>query len=163
MPEVPHDAGVWLGALLIVVGTIGIVVPVLPGLLVVLGGVLLWAFSVGTTTAWTVFAVALVWFAAGVGLQYLVPGRRMRANGVGVLTLMLAVVAGIIGFVVFPVLGAPLGFVGGIFVIEAARSRPGEAWARTKLALRAVAQSMGIELLAALAIGVTFLVGVLLT
>src|SRR6185436_7264648 len=42
------------------VGLVGILVPILPGLVLVLGAILVWAIDVGGATAWTVFAVASV-------------------------------------------------------------------------------------------------------
>ncbi|RAE62796.1 DUF456 domain-containing protein, partial [Burkholderia multivorans] len=46
-----------LVALGILVGCIGIVVPVLPGSILIGIGVLIWAFVIGTPTAWIVFAI----------------------------------------------------------------------------------------------------------
>ena len=68
--------------LLIIVGLIGIVVPILPGLLLVLGGVLVWALVEGSPLAWTIFAVSVVITIVGYVLQYTLPGRRMRERGV---------------------------------------------------------------------------------
>ncbi len=160
----PDGAGVWIPALLIVAGLIGIVVPVLPGLVLTLAGVLVWALAAGSRTAWVVFGVGTVLYAAGVVAQYLVPGRRMREQGVGTLTLVLAVVVAVVGFFVIPVLGAPIGFVVAIYLVELSSTRNAAvAWARTRAALRAVAVSMGIELMTGLAIALTWVVGVLLT
>ena len=47
-----------LVAVAIAVGIAGIIVPVLPGTMLVLGAILVWALEIGTTTAWVVFAVA---------------------------------------------------------------------------------------------------------
>lgn len=147
--------------LLILVGLIGIVVPVLPGLVLVLGGVLVWALVEGTTLAWGVFAASVVVTVAGYVLQYTLPGRRMRERGVSSSTLFLAVLLGIVGFFVIPVVGAIVGFVLGIFVVELGRSRDrAQAWVRTKHALVAVLHSMGIELAAGLAITALYVVGV---
>ena len=46
-----------LVALAIAVGLVGILVPILPGSVLILGGVLVWALDVRGTTAWAVFAV----------------------------------------------------------------------------------------------------------
>ena len=147
--------------LLILVGLVGIVVPVLPGLVLVLGGVLVWALVEGTPLAWGIFAVCTLITIAGYVLQYTLPGRRMRERGVSSSTLFLAVVFGIVGFFVIPVVGAIVGFVLGIFVVELSRSRDGAlAWTRTKHALVAVLHSMGIELAAALAITALYVAGV---
>ena len=52
-----------------------------------------------------------------------------------------------------PVVGAIVGFVLGIFVVELGRSRDrAQAWTRTKHALVAVLHSMGIELAAGLVV-----------
>ena len=153
-----------LCALLIVVGIVGIVVPVLPGLLLTLLAVLIWAVSTGGSTAWAVFAVAALAYAVGLVAQFLIPGRRLKSQGVGTGTLLVAVVAAVVGFFVIPVIGAVVGFVLGIFAVETTRTRDREqAWTRTKAALRAILHSMGIELVTAFVIAVLFVVGVLLT
>ncbi len=149
-------------ALLIVVGLVGIVVPVVPGLLLTVLATLLWAYEHTSPQAWWVFGLAVLWYAAGVIAQYLIPGRRMRQQGIRTSTMLLAVALGIIGFFVIPVIGAIVGFVLGIFLVEYARVRQAPAaWASTKVALRAVAHSMGIELLAGLAIATTWVIGVI--
>lgn len=154
---------IWVPAVLILVGLTGIVLPVLPGLVLVLGAVLLWAWEVSTPLSWTVFAIAAVFYAAGITFQYLLPGRRMRQAGVRSSTLLLAVALGVVGFFVIPVVGGPLGFVLGIYLVEHGRSRnAAAAWESTKTALRAVFLSMGIELIAGLAIATTWVAGVLL-
>ena len=153
--------GTAVAALLVVVGLIGIVVPVLPGLVLVLAGVLVWALVEGSALGWGIFAASLVVTVVGYVLQYTLPGRRMRERGVSSSTLLLAVVFGIVGFFVIPVVGAVVGFVLGIFVVEMGRSRDSaQAWARTKHALVAVLHSMGIELAAGLAVTALFVAGV---
>jgi uncharacterized protein YqgC (DUF456 family) len=155
-------AGQIVPALLIVAGLVGIVVPVLPGLLLVLGGVLIWALMEGTTLGWVVFGVSVLVAVAGYVLQYTLPGRRMRERGVSASTLALAVVCGIVGFFVVPVVGAVIGFVLGIFVVETGRSRNrAQAWERTKHALVAVLHSIGIELVAGLVIAALYVGGLL--
>ena len=157
-------ASVLIPAILIVIGVAGIVVPGVPGLVLVLAGVLLWAWETGTTLAWSVFAVAVVMWGAGLVLRYAVPERRLRAAGVRRSTLVLAAVLGAVGFFVIPVVGAAVGFVLGIYLMELGHSRSSaEAWASTRSALAAVATSMGIELATALAIALTWVIGVLVT
>ena len=154
------DAGAVVPSILILVGLVGIVVPVLPGLLLVLGGVLVWALMEGTTLAWGVFLASVLVAVLGYVLQYTLPGRRMRERGVRTSTLALAVVVGVVGFFVVPVVGAVLGFVLGIFVVELGRSRDrAQAWDRTRHALVAVLHSIGIELIAGLLITALYVVG----
>ena len=65
-----------LVAVAIAVGIAGVIVPVLPGTLLVLGAVLVWALDVGTSGAWVVFSLCTVLLAGGAVVKYLVPGRR---------------------------------------------------------------------------------------
>lgn len=158
------DESIWVPAVLILVGMVGIVVPVIPGLLLVLGAVLLWAWDTSSTLGWWIFGLAAALYAAGVALQYLIPGRRMKRAGIGTSTLVLAVLLGIVGFFVIPVVGGPIGFVLGIYLVEHSRSRNRqEAWTSTKTALRAVFLSIGIELAAGLAITTLWVAGVLIS
>jgi uncharacterized protein len=159
-----EGAVIALCALLMVVGMIGIVVPVLPGLLLTLLAVLIWAISTGGGTAWGLFAAAAVVYGVGVVAQFLIPGRRLKSQGVGMGTMLVAILCAIVGFFVIPVVGALVGFVLGIFAVESTRSRSREqAWTRTKAALRAIVHSMGIELLTAFVIAAIFVTGVVMT
>jgi len=146
--------------LAMLVGLVGIVVPVLPGLALMVLATFGWAYYHPAPQAWVVFWVALVLYAAGVTAQYLLPGRRMRRAGVGTGTLALAVLLGVVGFFVVPVVGAFVGFVLGVFLVELIRRRNGSAaWSSTKAALLAVLHSIGIELIAGFAIIGTWLAG----
>ena len=159
-----EGALVALCAIVIAIGMVGIVVPVLPGLLLVFLAVLFWAVMTGGTTAWIVLAAAAVVYAVGLVAQFLIPGRRLKSQGVGLGTMVVAVACAIVGFFVIPVVGALVGFVVGIFAVETTRSRDRQqAWARTKAALRAIVHSMGIELATAFLIAVIFTIGVLAT
>lgn len=164
MDALVDDVRLVVPPVLVVVGLLGIVIPVLPGLLLVLLGVLLWAFLTATPLAWGIFAACVVVAAAGYALQYVLPGRRMKERGVGTSTLALAVVAGVVGFFVVPVVGALLFFVLAIFLVENGRTRDRSlAWTRTKHAMVAVAQSVGIELVAGLVIAALYVVGLVAT
>lgn len=164
MNLLPEGTTVWVPAILIFVGIVGIVIPVIPGLLLAVLGVLLWAYETGGATAWTFFGVCLAIYLAGVATQFLVPGKRLREQGVKTTTLLLAVVLGIIGMFIIPIVGFIVGFVLGIFLVEQGRSRDRtQAWTRTKHALKAIALSMGIELCAGVLIAVTWTIGVIAT
>lgn len=159
----PIGFGLLVAVAIFVVGVLGIILPVLPGLLLCVGAVLLWAFDTGGTLAWGTFGVVLVLYLIGVSLQLLIPGRRMKRDGVGGLTLVLGVVGAIIGVFVIPLLGLPIGFVAGIFAAEYLRFHElDRAWSATKSALRGVLHSMGIELSTALAIAISWTIGILL-
>lgn len=147
---------------LMLVGLIGVVVPIIPGLVLVLLATVLWASERGDARAWIVVGVAVVVYAAGMVTQYVLPGQVMRRAGVGTLTLLLAVVLAVVGFFAVPVVGAPLGFVLGIFLVELTRHHDRDrAWTTTQSALRGVMASIGIELIAGFAIVLVWVVGLL--
>ena len=54
-----------LVAVLIAVGVAGIIIPVLPGTVLVLAAILVWALEVGTSVAWLVFAFATTFLVLG--------------------------------------------------------------------------------------------------
>ena len=150
-------------ALVIAVGVVGVIVPLLPGSLLVLGAVLVWAIDLGTGTAWAVFAVATGFVALGAVVKYVVPGRRLQDNGIPASTLLLGGLLGVVGFFVLPVVGLLVGFVLGVYLAELRRVGGARAWPATKHALRAVGLSLLIELAAALLAAATWATGVVLT
>ena len=151
-----------LVGLAVAVGLVGIVVPVLPGTVLVLGAVLVWAMVVSTPTAWVVLALATTLLAVGAVVKYVVPGRRLTTAGVPRSTLLLGGLLGVVGFFVVPVVGLVLGFVLGIYLAELRRLGPQRAWPSTRAALSAVGLSLLIELAAGMLAALTWLVGVAL-
>lgn len=148
-------------SLVMVVGLVGIVVPLLPGLLLIWAAVLVWAIEAQSSAGWAVLGVATILALLGTLLQYLLPGRRMARAGVTTSSTVAGVVLGIVGFFVIPVVGAFLGFALGIYLAERIKlGAHSAAWPSTKHALKAIALSMGIELLTGLAIITTWLIGV---
>jgi uncharacterized protein YqgC (DUF456 family) len=152
-----------LVALAIAVGVVGVVVPLLPGSLLVLAAILVWAIDLGTGTAWAVFAVAAAVIALGSVVKYAVPGRRLKAVGVPSSTLLLGGLLGVVGFFVIPIIGLVLGFVLGVYLAELTRVGRAEAWPATVHALKAVGLSLLIEVSANLLAAAVWVTGVVLT
>jgi uncharacterized protein YqgC (DUF456 family) len=150
-----------VAGLIMLVGLIGIVVPVLPGVLLVWAAVLIWALDAQTPAGWVVLGIATTLALSGFVLRYLLPGRRMAASGVTMSSIVAGVALGVAGFFLIPVLGAFLGFPLGIYLAERVkRHTHAAAWSSTKHALKAIGLSMGIELMTGLAIATTWLIGV---
>ena len=149
-------------AVAIAVGLVGILVPILPGSVLILAAVLVWAFEVGGSTAWAVFAVAAVLLVGGGVVKFVLPGRRLKEAGIPGSTQWTGAAFGIVGFFVVPVVGLFLGFVLGVYVAE--RRRVGAAaWPSTKAALRAAGLSILIELAAGLLATMVWVGGVVAT
>lgn len=158
------STGLLVVGLVILLGLFGVVLPVLPGVILVLGAILFWAVAVGTTTAWSVFAAAALVIVVTQVAKYVLPGRRLAASGVPSSTLMVGALVGIVGFFVVPVVGLFLGFVLGVYGAEYQRlGSHASAWPSTKVALRAAGLSLAIELLGALVAAGIWLTAVLTT
>jgi uncharacterized protein YqgC (DUF456 family) len=164
-----------LTGIMIVIGLVGIVVPVLPGLLLVWAGVAVWAIARHDAMGWATLALATALTLGGTVIKYLLPGRQLRSAGVGWPTLTAGAALGVVGFFLIPVVGLFVGFVLGVYLAERVRlgsarttsPAPGQppdpaavtlaggdgrtsAWASTKAALVAVGWSMAIELVTGL-------------
>jgi uncharacterized protein YqgC (DUF456 family) len=151
-----------LVALVIGLGLVGVLVPVLPGLLLVWAAVGGWALSVRTTTGWLTFALVSALFIVGTVVKYAVPGRRLRRVGVPWSSTAVGGALGLVGFFVIPVLGLPIGFVLGVYLAEWSRLHSHElAVAATRQAAVAAGWSVLIELGAGLAMALSWLVVVL--
>ena len=145
-------------------GVLGVVIPVLPGLLLCWLAVLLWAvLGDADGGRWVVLGLATAVAVGGTVVKYLWPGQRLKGTGVPTSSLMIAGVLGIVGFFVVPVVGLVLGFVGGLWAAERLRLGPGQAWPSTRQALGAVGLSLLVEFAAALAIAVIWVFGLLAT
>jgi uncharacterized protein YqgC (DUF456 family) len=154
-----------LVGLVMLAGLIGVAVPLLPGLLLVLAGALWWTLGDGGGAAhWVVFGLITAVLVVGTALKYLVPARTTAAAGTANRSMLFAVGLGVVGFFVIPVVGAPFGFVLGIYLAERQRLRShAAARASTSAAIRGVALSMLVEFTAGVVMIAIWLVGVFVT
>lgn len=152
-----------LAGIAVLVGLVGIVLTVIPGLAIQVVAVTIWAFEEGSAVAWVVLGLVLALAATATILKYVFPHRRLREEGVPGRVLFIAMVMAVVGFFVIPVVGAPIGFIVTVYLFERARRGPAQAWPSTKTALKAVLASMGIELAGGFAIAIVFFAGVFLT
>ena len=152
-----------LALIAVAVGLAGILVPVLPGSVLILAALLAWAVAVGETAGWVVFGVAAALLVLGTVVKYAVPGRRMKSAGVPTRTMLFGAVAAIVGFFVIPVVGLPVGFVAGIYAADYQRVGQTEARQTTVAALKAVGLSILLELTAGLGAAVALVVGIVVT
>ena len=154
-----------LVGLVMVVGLVGVVVPVLPGTLLILGAGIWWAVLVGETGSgrWVVVGVMSALFVGGTVAKYALPGRRLSGQ-LPRSTLLSGGVGAAIGFVLLPPLGLLIGGVAGIYVAEVRRVGPGpEARRSTVEALKAVGLGILAELVAGVLMIATWLVGLAAT
>ena len=149
-----------LVGLAIFIGLAGIVIPVLPGSILIGVAVLVWAVAKGGL-AWAVVAGVAVLLALGAASTYVSTAKHTKAAGVPTKSLVGAGLAGIIGFFAIPVVGLVVGFPRGLFGMEYFRLRDlGRAKKSALGALKAVGLGMVLELGFALAAASLWLVAV---
>ena len=148
--------------LIIVVSLFGTVVPFLPGLVMEVIAIFLWAVVKGDGAAWAVAIATLVLAGIGTFVKYSVPKRKLNDVGIPNRTLLIATAVAIVGLFAIPVVGAPIGFVLAIYVSERLRVGRDRAWPATKTSLGAIATSIGIELATGLIIAAIWFGTVLL-
>lgn len=142
-----------LVALAMAVGLAGVLVPVLPGLVLIWAAGLGWALLGGGGLArWAVVVLMTVLFAGGTVAKYVVPARRAASGGAPRSTLLAGAVGAVAGFFVIPVVGLVVGGLAGLYAAEHARLRDARAAGRST---RAVLLGIGIGTLVELAAGLT--------
>ncbi|MGH1562768.1 DUF456 domain-containing protein [Mumia sp. DW29H23] len=155
--------GTVLVGLAILVGLAGIIVPILPGSLLIWAAIGVWAIAVGEPTGWVVFGLATGVYALTLVVQYAVPGKRLKDAGVPGKAMLAGGVLGVVGFFVIPFVGLFVGFVLGVYAWELNRLRiHSAAWTATKHAMKAAGLSILIELAGGLVSTTLWGVGVVL-
>jgi uncharacterized protein YqgC (DUF456 family) len=139
-----------LTAGMIVIGVVGTIVPLLPGLALVWLAALAWGMltSFGTAGFLAMTTITLL-FGAGVYLSLRIPQKSAAAQGLSIRGTVLGVVLAIGVGIVIPVIGIPVGFVLGVWIVRIAetgnaRSAFDSALATTAALLRASAAQFGI-------------------
>jgi len=137
-------------AVAMLVGLVGTVLPVVPGLVLIMGAAVAWAIWGGAgAPGWVVALVIVGVGAAGVAAAYVIPARRTSAAGAPGWVLVVGAAGVVVGFFVIPVVGALVGGPIAIFAAELVRLRDlGEAWRSTGEALKGVGIAIGIQLAA---------------
>ena len=155
--------------LVMLAGFAGIVIPMLPGLALMVLAALWWTIADGGGSGrWLVFVLILLIAIGGTVLKYMVPAKTTAQAGGTTTTLVLGFALASVLFFVIPVVGAPIGFVLGIYGGEwwrlrddpAVPSATKAAWPSTKAALKGVALGALIEGVAAVMILGTWIIGV---
>lgn len=142
--------------ILMLVGLIGTLVPILPGILLMWIAAVFYgfavgfdAFSIGVLVAITILATVSV--AVGIML----PKRAAAESGVATSSQLAAGVGAVIGFFVIPVVGVVVGALAGIALAE---WRDKGEWSAARSSTMAVAKGFGLSALVQFGIGFLILV-----
>lgn len=134
------------------VGLCGIVVPVLPGSLMVGLAALVWAVWGGSSWGWIAFGIAVVLVGAGMASSLLLARRDLARAEVPRTPVVVATVCAVVGSFLVPVVGTFGGFALGLFCAELWRVRDAGRAARSSwVALRSFGIGILVEFGCALA------------
>lgn len=138
-------AGELLVVAAILVGLVGVVLPVLPGLLLVAGAIGVWAIA--EQVWWLLVAVVLL-SAVALGLKVAIPAKAAR-DSASMWAVAVGAVGALIGFFAIPVVGIIVGFLAGVLLAEFVRLRQLQpAWDATWATTKSVGITMIVELVA---------------
>jgi len=131
-----------------VLGLLGVVIPVLPGVLLIWGAALVYGFVVGFgTIGGIVLGLLTVLAMISVVKSIMIPRRTASRSGASVWSQLGAVAGGIVGFFVIPVLGLIIGALAGLLAVEfVLKGNWDEAWTATVGAARGFGISALIDL-----------------
>ncbi|WP_026552692.1 DUF456 domain-containing protein [Arthrobacter sp. H20] len=150
-----------LSGLLIAVGVAGVIVPILPGSILIIGSLLMWAIVVSSTAGWVAFGVGALCALAGLLAGAVLTGRKLQQRQIPGRSVVIGLVAGVVGMFVIPVVGLFVGFAGGLFASEFARQREVRpALSSSGAALKATGIGILVELGLALLAGSVWVIGV---
>ena len=151
-----------VAGLLLVVALVGTVYPVLPGSLIAIVTLLAWALILGSWEAWVAGAIGALIAAAGWSASYVLTGRKLKEQQVPGRSILVAVVAGIVGLFLIPVVGLFVGFAGGLFLSEYARGGDLQSATRSSAeALKAMGLGMLVEFFMVALAGSVWTIGVI--
>src|SRR4030066_329866 len=106
LPEWLHVSIFALTQILMLVGLFGLVVPVFPGLVVMWLAALGYGVVTGfTTLAWVLFVIITLLMLAGTVVDNIFMGAGARKGGAAWSTIGLALLAGVLGTLLFPPIG----------------------------------------------------------
>jgi uncharacterized protein len=112
-----------VAGLLLAVALVGTVYPVLPGSLIAIVTLLAWALVMSSWEAWVAGAIGALIAGVGWSASYVLTGRKLKEQQVPGRSIIVAIVAGIVGLFLIPVVGLFVGFALGLFVAEYVRHR----------------------------------------
>lgn len=135
-----------IAALVLVISVAGTIIPVLPGSLLTIGTLLVWAIIMGSPITWVAAVVGIIVAGAGWSSSLILTGRTMKTRQIPKGPIMVGVVGALIGMFVIPFLGIFIGFAVGLLVAEIVRLKDfPQAWSSSLAAMKAMGLGMILE------------------
>jgi uncharacterized protein YqgC (DUF456 family) len=141
----------WLTLVLMLVGLFGLIIPIFPGITIIWLAGLVYGIVTGFDTLGIVIMVLIsLGMVAGVTIDNVLMGAGARLGGASWLTIVVAIVAGIAGTILFPPIGGFIAVPLAIFLMELLRKRE---WQDAWRATRGLAIGWGLSFLVRFGIG----------
>jgi len=137
------------------VGLVGLVIPIFPGIVVIWLAALGYGIITGFSSPGTlIFILLSVLMLVGVTVDNLLMGSGARRAGASWSAILVALLAGILGTLLLPPIGGLIAAPAAVLLVEFLRGRDwGQAWRAT----RGLAVGWGISFLARFGIGVVMI------
>ncbi len=136
------------------VGLLGLLIPIIPGLVIIWLASLAYGLGVGfQTPGWIFFTILTIIMAVGSVVDNLVMGQQAHRNGASWISVLLAMLFGVIGTFILPIIG---GFIGALLALFLAE------WIRRKNWREAMTATTGWATGCGWAIVIRFLMGLLM-
>lgn len=147
--------------LAIAVGVTGVVIPILPGSILIVVSLLVWALTVTSASGWTALAIGGTCAVAGLLAGTILTGRKLRQRKIPGRSITIGLVLGVVAMFIIPVVGLIVGFVVGLLLSETARLHDfRSAVSSSGAALKAMGVGILVELLLACAAGSAWVLAV---
>lgn len=138
------------------VGLVGLIVPIFPGNVVIWVAALIYGISTGfETLGWWMFGLITLLMLAAVSADNILMGAKARASGASWLSIILALLSGVIGTIVFPPIGGLVAAPLILFAAEYVRLRDHTKALQT---IRGLLIGWGLAFVVRFALGV-FMIG----
>lgn len=136
-------------------GLVLLIIPIFPGITVIWLAALLYGIVTGFDTLGIVmFVLITLGMIAGISADNILMGAGARRGGASWLTIGVALVAGIVGTILFPPIGGFIAIPIAIFLLELARIRE---WRGAWRATRGLALGWGLSFLVRFGIGLVMI------
>jgi uncharacterized protein YqgC (DUF456 family) len=133
------------------VGLFGLIIPIFPGVIVIWLAALGYGIVTGFgTLGWVIFAILTVLMLVGVTVDNLLMGAGARRGGASWGSILVGLLAGVVGTFVFPPVGGLIAAPAAVLLLEYLRGRD---WDRAWQATRGLALGWGLSFLVRFGIG----------
>jgi len=151
-----------VAGVLLAVAVFGTVYPLLPGSPVALVTLIAWGWVLGSAASWTAAGIGALLVCIGWSASALLTGRKLKRERIPRRSILVAVLAGIVGMFVIPLFGLLIGFAAGLFASEYVRVGDSRAALRSSLeALKATGMGMLVEFAMVALAGSVWMIGVI--